>query len=111
MNKVFSVLTNCFSGFYQILQSLSGVFSLITLFVIAIVTWHSSTIGGIALSAFATVVPSILAYTENKEALQAVALAAQQAVANPAAVVVQTPIVITNTISPTSSDLPPNGTL
>jgi len=94
------VLTNCLSGLYQIFQSLSGTFSLVTLFVIAAVTFHSPVIGGVALAAFATVVPSILAYAENKETLQAAATAAaaaaQQVIAQP-----NTP----------PSNLPPNGTL
>jgi hypothetical protein len=67
------VIKNCLSGFYQILQSLSGTFSLLTLIVIGIVTWHSPSVGGIALAAFATAVPSILAYCEHKETLQQVA--------------------------------------
>jgi hypothetical protein len=112
------VLTNCLSGFYQILQSLSGTFSLVTLLVIAAVTFHSPVIGGVALAAFATVVPSILAYAENKETLQAAAQAAQQAVMNPTTVISAPPAVVNNitnndttnnTSSPTNSDLPPNG--
>lgn len=103
-----NVLIKCLSGFYEILQSLSGTFSLITLLVIAAVTFHAPMIGAAALAAFATVVPSILAYTENKETLQAAALAAQQAVTQPQPVIVQSPpIVITN--NPTNTDLPTNG--
>ena len=104
---MFKIITNCLSGFYQILQSLSGTFSLITLFVIAAVTFHSPVIGGMALAAFATVVPSILAYTENKETLQAAAVAAQQAIVQPTVITN-----ITNNpapVVPTNNDLPPNG--
>jgi hypothetical protein len=119
------VLINCLSGFYQILQSLSGTFSLVTLLVIAAVTFHSPVIGGVALAAFATVVPSILAYAENKETLQAAAAQAQQAIANSSStttVITSPPAVVTNitnttndttntanTGDPTNSDLPPNG--
>ncbi len=101
------VISNCLSGFYQILQSLSGTFSLVTLLVIAAVTFHSPVIGGVALAAFATVVPSILAYAENKETLQAAAAAAQQAITNPTTVVVNNNPPPANT--PTNNDLPPNG--
>ena len=113
-----NVLIKCLSGFYEILQSLSGTFSLITLLVIAAVTFHSPAIGGVALAAFATVVPSILAYTENKETLQAAAAAAQQAIMNPTTIIATPPPTVvtnivnndtTNTSSPTDSDLPPNG--
>lgn len=113
MNQYCIVLKKCFSGFYEILQSLSGTFSLITLLVIAAVTFHAPMIGAAALAAFATVVPSILAYTENKETLQAAALAAQQAITNPTTIVTQPTVVnnITNNdnSSPSNNDLPPNG--
>lgn len=59
----------CLQGIYLILQSLSGTFALITLLVIAAVTWHSPTVGGVALAAFTSIVPAILAYAEHKECL------------------------------------------
>jgi uncharacterized membrane protein len=111
MNAFLTVLKKCVNGLYDILQSLSGTFALITLAVIAVVTWHAPTVGGIALSAFATVIPAILAYAENKETLQAAASQAQQAISTQTQVVVQQPptVVINNTADPTNSDLPPNG--
>ena len=66
------VIKNCLLGLYLILQSLSGTFSLITLFVIAGVTYCFPSIGCGALAAFATVIPAILAYAEHKEQLQTV---------------------------------------
>lgn len=130
MMKMHKVLVKCLSGVYEILQSLSGTFALITLFVIAGVTFHSPMIGAAALAAFATVVPSILAYAENKETLQQAALQAQQAVTqtttviNPAPTVVTvntadntntastaatTTVITTDNSNPTNSDLPTNG--
>jgi hypothetical protein len=89
-----SVITKCLSGFYQILQSLSGTFSLLTLLVIGVVTFHAPMIGAAALAAFATTIPGILAFCEHKETLQQVAMQAVQ------------PATITTV---TTSNLPPNG--
>lgn len=77
----------CLLGFYLILQSLSGTFSLITLLVIGLVTWHSPLIGGIALASFATVCPTLLGYFEHKETLAQIAVANPQPPAPPIVVV------------------------
>ena len=58
-----SILT----GIKDILTSLSGTFSLITLAVLGIVTWHAPVIGAMALAAFATATPAILAVLEHRE--------------------------------------------
>jgi hypothetical protein len=77
-----NVLIKCLSGLYQILQSLSATFSLLTLIIIAIVTFHAPAIGAVALAAFATAVPAILAYAEHKETLQQAAIQAQTTITN-----------------------------
>jgi hypothetical protein len=56
-----------FKGIGELLESPSGVFSLLVLIVIGFVSWKQPTIGGVALAAFASVVPTILAFTENRE--------------------------------------------
>jgi hypothetical protein len=116
MNRFLIVLKKCVSGFYDILQSLSGTFALIALAVIAVVTWHSPTVGGVALASFATVIPAILAYAENKETMQQAALQAQQALSQPTViqsgptvVTVNNPAPTPNSNGPTNSDLPTNG--
>ena len=58
------------SGLIQILESLSGTFSLITLVVIAIVTIHDPSIGGGALIAFAGIIPAVLAIAEHRETMK-----------------------------------------
>lgn len=63
------VLSKCALGLYLILQSLSGTFSLITLFVMAYVTLKQPSIGGMALSGFCAVIPAILCYAEHRETL------------------------------------------
>jgi hypothetical protein len=57
------------TGVKQLIESPSGVFSLIALFVIALVSWKQPTVGGVALAAFAGAVPAILAFCEHKETL------------------------------------------
>lgn len=62
---------NLCNGFKEICYSLSGTFSLITLVVLAVVSWHTNS--PIALAAFASIIPAVLALAENKEQLQQVA--------------------------------------
>jgi len=56
-------------GSYQLLQSPSGVFGLITLAAITVVTLYQPSVGGTAFTAFATIVPAILSWTEHREEL------------------------------------------
>jgi c-di-AMP phosphodiesterase-like protein len=59
---------NIFFGIYQLVISPSGLFSLITLIVI---TYASLKLHNIAaLAGFATIIPAILAHTENRETMQ-----------------------------------------
>jgi hypothetical protein len=58
---------NLLNGCKEICYSLSGTFSLITLVVLAIVSWHTSSV--VALAAFASVIPAVLALAENRETL------------------------------------------
>ena len=57
-------------GMRDILSSLSGTFSLITLLAIGIITYHSPAIGGGALIAFCSIVPAVLAIAEHREAMK-----------------------------------------
>jgi hypothetical protein len=56
-------------GCAQLLQSPSGVFGLLTLTAITVVTWVQPTVGGAAFAAFVAVVPAILAFCEHKETM------------------------------------------
>ena len=56
------------SGLTQILESLSGTFSLITLMTIAVVTIHEGpAVGGGALIAFCGIIPAALTLAEHRE--------------------------------------------
>jgi len=50
---------NLDNGLKEICYSLSGTFSLITLIVLAVVSWHTNS--PIALAAFASIIPAVLA--------------------------------------------------
>jgi hypothetical protein len=62
---------NLCNGLKEICYSLSGTFSLITLVVLAVVSWHTNS--PIALAAFASIIPAVLTLAENREQLQQVA--------------------------------------
>ena len=55
------------SGLTQILESLSGTFSLITLMTIAVVTIHDPAVGGGVLIAFCGIIPAALTLAEHRE--------------------------------------------
>jgi hypothetical protein len=63
------VVRKCLSGFYDLLQSGSGVFALLTLLAITFVTWKQPTVGGVAFAAFASIIPAVLAIAENRETM------------------------------------------
>jgi hypothetical protein len=94
MNKI---LTNCLSGVYGILQDTSSTFALITLIGVLVVTFLKPVLGGIALAAFCTAVPGILAYCSHKVTL--------------AQMVNSTPPASSQTTVLTNNDLPPQGIL
>jgi uncharacterized membrane protein len=54
-------------GIKELLASPSGAFSLLVLLAISVVSLKQPTIGGVALAAFAGVVPACLGYFEHKE--------------------------------------------
>jgi hypothetical protein len=56
-------------GCIELIESPSGVFSLISLAVIAVVTWHAPSIGSGAFMAFFGIVPAALGYFEHKETM------------------------------------------
>lgn len=56
-------------GGCQLLQSPSGVFALLTLTAITLVTLKQPTVGGTAFAAFVAVVPTILSWTEHRETM------------------------------------------
>lgn len=59
-------------GTCQLLQSPSGVFGLLTLTAITLVTLKQPTVGGTAFAAFVAVVPAILSWTEHRETMAGV---------------------------------------
>lgn len=59
-------------GTCQLLQSPSGVFGLLTLLAITLVTIKQPTVGGTAFAAFVTIVPAILSWTEHRETMAGV---------------------------------------
>jgi len=61
---------NILTGLNQLITSPSGLFSLISLAVITIVTWHVPEIGAGAFMAFFAITPSLLIYAEHKEQMQ-----------------------------------------
>jgi hypothetical protein len=60
-------------GACQLLQSPSGVFGLLTLGAITLVTIKQPSVGGTAFAAFVAVVPAILAFCEHREAMAGIA--------------------------------------
>lgn len=85
-----------FTGMKFLLESPSGVFGLLTLIAITVVTWHMPSVGGVAFAAFVAVVPAILTFCEHREALASMTSVVAPA---PPAVTIQ------------SSDLPTKGSL
>jgi len=56
-------------GTFQLLQSPSGVFGLLTLFAITLVTIKQPSVGGTAFTAFCAIIPAALGFFEHKEAM------------------------------------------
>jgi hypothetical protein len=65
-----NAVVSLWHGWAELLRSPSGVFALISLIAVSIVTWHSPSVGGIAFAAFFPVVVSLLAWCEHKEQMQ-----------------------------------------
>ena len=59
---------NIFTGLFLLVSSPSGLFSLITLVFLTIVSLKLKSI--VAFAGFCTVIPAILAHTESNETLQ-----------------------------------------
>lgn len=57
-------------GLAELLRSPSGVFSLVSLAAISVVTYHAPAIGAGAFVAFFAVVPTALGYFEHKETMK-----------------------------------------
>lgn len=89
---------NILTGLAQLIESPSGIFSLISLAVIAAVTWHQPSIGSGAFIAFFGIVPAALGYFEHKETLAQMGMS----VPSPAE---------SNSTIPPAPLLPPRGTL
>ena len=89
---------NVLLGINALIQSPSGVFGLLTLAAITVVTWFQPTVGGTAFAAFVAVVPAILTFAEHRETLAGICQVAP-APAPPD----QT------TVTVTTADLPPRG--
>lgn len=64
---------NILSGISQLLQSPSGVFSLLSLVAISLVTWHAPAIGAGAFVAFFSIVPTALGIFEHREQMAQIA--------------------------------------
>lgn len=60
---------NILLGINGLLQSPSGIFGLLTLVAITVVTLLQPTVGGVAFAAFVGVVPAILTIAEHRETL------------------------------------------
>jgi len=55
------------NGIVELLNSASGVFSLISLMAISIIAWHSPNTMSVAFVAFFGIVPAALAMAEHRE--------------------------------------------
>ena len=84
------ILVNCFSGLYALLQDLAGTFSLIVFAGLLALTFIKPQLGSMALAAFCTSAPALIAYCQHKIALQTL---------------------IQQASSSSSNNLPPKGTL
>jgi hypothetical protein len=91
--------SNVLLGINALIQSPSGVFGLLTLAAITVVTWFQPTVGGTAFAAFVAVVPAILTFAEHRETLAGIC----QVATSPPPPLDQT------TVTVTTADLPPRG--
>jgi hypothetical protein len=64
---------NIFNGIYQLITSPSGIFSLISLAVLTVLSWHLGvawvTAAAAAWAAFFAIIPAALGYFEHREQL------------------------------------------
>lgn len=95
---------NILLGINGLLQSPSGIFGLLTLVAITVVTLLQPTVGGVAFAAFVGVVPAILTIAEHRETLAGIPQVAPPAPPPPppVPVVVSAPVMMGN--------FPPRGT-
>jgi len=94
---------NVLLGLSGLIQSSSGVFGLLTLAAITLVTLKRPTVGGVAFAAFVGVVPAILTIAEHRETLVGISQ-----VAPPIEVV---PNPMTTVAAPLASNLPVRGSM
>lgn len=92
-----------FKGIKKLLESASGTFGLITLLCIAVITWHSPSIGGVALSTFATVLPAIFAYADHKQTLANMAISNAVNISNATNFSNASNVANTSNVSPTTN--------
>lgn len=96
------IIKNCLLGFYLLLQSPSGIFSLICLSIMTILTWRVPVFGAAPWVAFFGIVPAILCYAEHKETMQQIVQSTFSSAPPPPPPAPLTPPI-------PSVDLPPNG--
>jgi hypothetical protein len=69
---------NIFNGLGELITSPSGIFSLISLVVLSVLTWHfPAYMGGAPWCAFFGIIPAALGYFEHKETLAQMSLSQQ----------------------------------
>jgi hypothetical protein len=59
-------------GTFQLIQSPSGIFALLTLAAITLVTLKQPSVGGSAFTAFCAIIPAALGFFEHKETMAGV---------------------------------------
>jgi hypothetical protein len=84
---------NILLGINGLIQSPSGVFGLLTLAAITLVTLKQPTVGGVAFAAFVGIVPAILAFCEHKETLAGICQVAPPAYLAPPTITIMPPTV------------------
>ena len=57
------------TGAKELLASPSGLFSLLTLVAITLVTWHQPAVGSASLASFCAIIPAALGFFEHREAM------------------------------------------
>jgi hypothetical protein len=122
---------NIFTGVYQLITSPSGIFSLLCLGVLSVLSWHLGiawvTAAAAAWSAFFAVIPAALGYFEHKETMAQMQSPFPQGFPQPfpapvvvvpsplpptgPTVPVPTPITTTNTTVTVATNLPDRGRL
>jgi hypothetical protein len=105
---------NIFNGLGELITSPSGIFSLISLVVLSVLTWHfPAYMGGAPWCAFFGIIPAALGYFEHKETLAQMSLSQQTPppplapLCDPAATIPPAPGATTTTAAPTPAIVAP----